>query len=136
MVPQLREHSKIRQALSLADEAQQSLFPKSPPDIDNVDIGARCTFSEQTGGDYYDFVGCATCGPKTFATVIGDVSGHGVSAALLMTSARAYIRALSGRGKTLVEAATEVNRLITKDCAQTGHFMTMFMAICNAEKGL
>ncbi len=134
MVPQLREHSRIRQALSLADEAQQSLFPKSPPDIDNVDIGARCTFSEQTGGDYYDFVGCATCGPKTFATVIGDVSGHGVSAALLMTSARAYIRALSGRGKTLVEAATEVNRLITKDCAQTGHFMTMFMAICNAEK--
>ena len=134
MVPQLREHSKIRQALSLADEAQQSLFPKAPPEVDGVDIGARCTFSEQTGGDYYDFVGCATCGPNTFATVIGDVSGHGVSAALLMTSARAYMRALSGRGKTLVEAATEVNRLITKDCAQTGHFMTMFMAVCNAQE--
>ncbi|NDV24889.1 SpoIIE family protein phosphatase [Desulfovibrio sp. JC022] len=134
MVPQLREHSKIRQALSLADEAQQSLFPQSPPDIDGVEIGARCTFSEQTGGDYYDFVGCATCGPQTFSTAIGDVSGHGVSAALLMTSARAYMRALSGRGKSLVDSASEVNRLITKDCAQTGHFMTMFVAICNAQE--
>ena len=133
MVPQLREHSKIRQALSLADEAQQSLFPQAPPDIKGVEIGARCTFSEQTGGDYYDFVGCATCGPDTFATAIGDVSGHGVSAALLMTSARAYMRALSGRGRTLVEAAMELNRLVTKDCAQTGHFMTMFMAVCNAQ---
>lgn len=132
-VPQLREHSKIRQALSLADEAQQSLFPQAPPKVEGIEIGARCTFSEQTGGDYYDFVGCSTCGPNTFATAIGDVSGHGVSAALLMTSARAYMRALSGRGRTLVEAAMEVNRLITKDCAQTGHFMTMFMAICNAE---
>ncbi|TIH12457.1 HAMP domain-containing protein [Marinifilum sp. JC120] len=134
MVPQLREHSKIRQALSLADEAQQSLFPQSPPDIEGVEIGARCTFSEQTGGDYYDFVSCATCGPRTFATAIGDVSGHGVSAALLMTSARAYMRALSGRGKSLVDSTTAVNRLITKDCAQTGHFMTMFVAICNAEE--
>lgn len=134
MVPQLREHSKIRQALSLADEAQQSLFPQSPPEVAGVDIGARCTFSEQTGGDYYDFVGCATCGPNTFATAIGDVSGHGVSAALLMTSARAYMRALSGRGRSLVESAMEVNRLVTKDCAQTGHFMTMFVGICNAEQ--
>lgn len=133
MVPQLREHSKIRQALTLADEAQKSLFPQSPPKVEGVDIGARCTFSEQTGGDYYDFVGCATCGPRTFASAIGDVSGHGISAALLMTSARAYLRALSGRGKTLVESATDLNRLITKDCAQTGHFMTMFMCICNAE---
>lgn len=133
MVPQLREHSKIRQALSLADEAQRSLFPQAPPEIESIDIGARCIFSEQTGGDYYDFVGCATCGPNTFATAIGDVSGHGISAALLMTSARAYIRALSGRGRTLVEAAMDINRLITKDCAQTGHFMTMFMAICNAQ---
>ncbi|WP_319778063.1 SpoIIE family protein phosphatase [Maridesulfovibrio sp.] len=134
MVPQLREHSRIRQALDLADEAQQSLFPKAPPEIEGVEIGARYTFSEQTGGDYYDFTGCATCGPKSFATAIGDVSGHGVSAALLMTSARAYLRALSGQGRTLVESVTDVNRLITKDCAQTGHFMTMFMAICNAEQ--
>ncbi|HAS89691.1 MAG TPA: serine/threonine protein phosphatase [Desulfovibrio sp.] len=134
MVPQLREHSKIRQALSLADEAQQSLFPQSPPEVEGVNIGARCTFSEQTGGDYYDFVGCATCGTKTFATAIGDVSGHGVSAALLMTSARAYMRALSGRGRSLVESAMEVNRLVSKDCAQTGHFMTMFVAICNTEQ--
>ncbi|NDV27562.1 SpoIIE family protein phosphatase [Desulfovibrio sp. JC010] len=134
MVPQLREHSQIRQALSLADEAQQSLFPQASPVVEGVEIGARCTFSEKTGGDYYDFLGCSTCGPNTFATAIGDVSGHGISAALLMTSARAYMRALSGRGKTLVEAAVELNRLVTKDCAQTGHFMTMFMAVCNAEK--
>ncbi len=134
MVPQLREHSSTKQALSLADEAQKNLFPKNPPDVEGVELGARCTFSEKTGGDYYDFVGCKTCGPKTFAMAIGDVSGHGVSAALLMTSARAYIRALTGHGKPLVEAIGNVNRLVTKDCMQTGHFMTMFTAICNTEK--
>jgi sigma-B regulation protein RsbU (phosphoserine phosphatase) len=133
MVPQLREHSRIRQALSLADEAQQSLFPQSTPEVEGVDIGARCTFSEKTGGDYYDFLGCSTCGPRTFAMAVGDVSGHGVSAALLMTSARAYMRAFSGRGKSLVETTMEVNRMITNDCAQTGHFMTMFAGICNSE---
>ena len=133
MVPQLHEHSRIRQALSLADEAQRSLFPQATPEIEGTDIGARCIFSEKTGGDYYDFLGCATCGPEIFATAIGDVSGHGINAALLMTSARAYIRALSGRGRNLVEAVMDINRLITKDCAQTGHFMTMFMAICNMQ---
>lgn len=131
MVPQLREHSAIQQALSLADEAQQSLFPKSPPQIAGVEIGARCTFSEKTGGDYYDFADSTTCGPGKFATVIGDVSGHGISAALLMTSARAYIRALTGKGKLLVDSICNVNRLVTKDCMQTGHFMTIFTAICD-----
>ncbi|WP_415719511.1 SpoIIE family protein phosphatase [Maridesulfovibrio sp.] len=134
MVPQLHEHAKIRQALSLADEAQRSLFPQAPLEIEGADIGARCIFSEKTGGDYYDFIGCANCGPDTFAIAIGDVSGHGINAALLMTSARAYIRALSGRGRTLVETAKDVNRLITMDCSQTGHFMTMFMATCNVQE--
>ncbi|WP_432734820.1 SpoIIE family protein phosphatase [Maridesulfovibrio sp. FT414] len=134
MVPQLREHSATQQALSLADEAQQSLFPQGPPVVDGADIGARCVFSEKTGGDYYDFLGCRTCGPKTFAASIGDVSGHGISAALLMTSARAYIRALTGQGIALVDIISRVNRLITKDCSKTGHFMTAFTFICSIEE--
>lgn len=133
MVPQLREHSATQQALSLADEAQQSLFPQGPPEIAGAEIGARCTFSEKTGGDYYDFVDCSPCGAGQFSTAIGDVSGHGVSAALLMTSARAYIRALTGQGLPLMEVVGRANRLITGDCAKTGHFMTAFTAICNME---
>ncbi|CCO22608.1 SpoIIE family protein phosphatase [Maridesulfovibrio hydrothermalis] len=132
MVPQLREHSSIQQALSLADEAQQSLFPQEVPSLVGTDIGARCVFSEKTGGDYYDFIGCKACGPDVFAAAIGDVSGHGISAALLMTSARAYIRALTGQGKPLVEVISKVNRLVTNDCAKTGHFMTLTTIICDA----
>ncbi|WP_027723328.1 SpoIIE family protein phosphatase [Maridesulfovibrio zosterae] len=131
MVPQLREHSATKQALILADEAQKSLFPQATPKIDGVDIGARCTFSEKTGGDYYDFIGCKTCGPSVFATAIGDVSGHGITAALLMTSARAYTRAYTGQGNSLVWSVKNINRLVTKDCMQTGHFMTMFTATCD-----
>ncbi|MBI9113008.1 SpoIIE family protein phosphatase [Maridesulfovibrio ferrireducens] len=134
MVPQLREHSSILQALSLADEAQQNLLPKSTPKFSGAEIGAKCVFSEKTGGDYFDFIDCATCGNDIFATAIGDVSGHGVSAALLMTSARAYIRALTGQGRPLVEVVSKVNTLITEDCAQTGHFMTLFTAICDTKK--
>ncbi|WP_291328089.1 SpoIIE family protein phosphatase [Desulfovibrio sp. UCD-KL4C] len=134
MVPQLRERSSILQALSLADEAQQNLLPKSTPQVSGAEIGAKCVFSEKTGGDYYDFIGCATCGKDIFATAIGDVSGHGVSAALLMTSARAYIRALTGQGRPLVEIVSKVNSLVTEDCAQTGHFMTLFTATCDTKK--
>lgn len=134
MVPQLRERASILQALSLADEAQQSLLPKSTPQVSGAEIGAKCIFSEKTGGDYYDFIGCATCGEDIFATVIGDVSGHGISAALLMTSARAYIRALTGQGRPLIEIVSKVNSLVTADCAQTGHFMTLFATICDTKK--
>ena len=134
MVPQLRERSAILQALSLADEAQQNLLPKSTPQVSGAEIGAKCVFSEKTGGDYYDFIGCATCGEDIFATAIGDVSGHGISAALLMTSARAYIRALTGQGRPLVEIVSKVNSLVTADCAQTGHFMTLFTSICDTKK--
>ncbi len=133
MVPQLREHSSILQALSLADEAQQSLLPKTTPEVSGAEIGAKCVFSEKTGGDYFDFIGCQTCGKDVFATAIGDVSGHGISAALLMTSARAYIRALTGKGHPLVEVVSKVNALVTEDCAQTGHFMTLFTAICDTK---
>ncbi|WP_320171137.1 SpoIIE family protein phosphatase [Maridesulfovibrio sp.] len=135
MVPQLKEHSITQQALSLADEAQQSLFPQGPPTVNGADIGARCTFSEKTGGDYYDFLSCAQCdGTDRFGAAIGDVSGHGVSAALLMTSARAYIRALTGQHLSLVEVFERVNRLVTTDCAKTGHFMTAFTVICDTKE--
>lgn len=134
MVPQLRERASILQALSLADEAQKNLFPEDPPQMEKVDVGARCVFSEKTGGDYYDFVGCSSCGENVFAAAIGDVSGHGVPAALLMTSARAYIRALTGYGRPLVEVVGKVNRLVTHDCMNTGHFITMLTAICDTEK--
>lgn len=132
MVPQLKERSSILQALSLADEAQKNFFPARLTEFENVDMAASCIFSEKTGGDYFDFVGSSICGKNRFATSIGDVSGHGIAAALLMTTARAYIRALSGPNK-LIDIITKTNRLLAKDCASSSNFITMMTVVCDID---
>jgi sigma-B regulation protein RsbU (phosphoserine phosphatase) len=62
---------------------------------------------------------------------IGDVSGHGIGPALLMASARGALRAMSLGRPALAERAARLNRLVAEDAADSGHFMTLFMAEVN-----
>ncbi|WP_027179593.1 SpoIIE family protein phosphatase [Maridesulfovibrio bastinii] len=133
MVPQLKERAAILQALSLADEAQKNFLPDKMPELERADIAASCVFSEKTGGDYYDLVDSSICGKDKFAMSIGDVSGHGIAAALLMTTAGAYLRALTG-SYNLVEIVKKTNRLLSRDCAKSSNFITMMTAVCNLDK--
>jgi sigma-B regulation protein RsbU (phosphoserine phosphatase) len=90
--PRLRENYQLRQALALAMEVQQRLLPQSQPDVNNLDIYGKSIYCDETGGDYYDFIfGSEANGKGTFV-VVGDVTGHGLPAALLMASARAFLR--------------------------------------------
>jgi PAS domain S-box-containing protein len=78
--------------LRLAREVQQKFFPDGPPRLEGFDIGGASYPAEATGGDYFDYVPLPD-GSLTIA--IGDVSGHGFAAALLMAEVRAYLRALA-----------------------------------------
>ena len=63
---------------------------------------------------------------KKISVVVGDVCGHGLPSALLMTTARALIRQRSALGGTIAEIVSDVNRQLVLDVAESGSFMTLF----------
>lgn len=128
MVPKMEEHLDMRRSLGLAQEVQQSLLPEETPQIPGFDIAAFSLYCEQTGGDYYDYLRVNDPQHPGFAAVIGDVSGHGVSAALLMATTRALIRIRTAQSGYPDQVITDVNRQLSQDTANTGQFVTLFYA--------
>lgn len=132
MVPQLEASMHMRDSLHLAQEVQQNLLPHRAPDVPGFDIYGVSLYCDETGGDYFDFMPLPALGPSTVAVMIGDVAGHGIAAALLMTTARALLRAREPRPGHLAERVGEVNRHLCRD-AHAGRFMTLFLAILDAD---
>lgn len=128
MTAQLKERMQMKAAMSLAMEVQQHLLPRGMPEVPGLDITARSIYCDETGGDFYDFIESPSGGNSALAMVVGDGSGHGVSAALLMASARAALRARAAQPGTAAEVISAVNRLVGSDTSETGHFMTLFYA--------
>ena len=126
IVPKIDEHMRMRRALGLAQEVQQSLLPQSDPSLPGFDIAGTSIYCEETGGDYYDFIETYRDGQAGLDVVVGDVSGHGVSSALLMATARALIMLRASMPGTAASIITDVNRQLSLDTAQTGNFMTFF----------
>jgi sigma-B regulation protein RsbU (phosphoserine phosphatase) len=126
MVPQLQDRMEIRKALDVAREIQNRLLPRKLPDIPGYDRAARSVSCDETGGDYYDFFPCSTAGCHRMGIVVGDVTGHGIGAALLMATARALIRSQAERSASLSQRIQTVNRMLTADVGDSGHFMTVF----------
>jgi predicted ATPase/serine phosphatase RsbU (regulator of sigma subunit)/tRNA A-37 threonylcarbamoyl transferase component Bud32 len=113
-------------ALNLAQEVQQNLLPQRPPQLETIDVAGRSLYCDETGGDYYDYIELQN---GSLGIVVGDVSGHGISAALLMASVRAYLRARSTLSSAAGDIITGVNRLMSVDTAETGQFMTLFYLV-------
>jgi serine phosphatase RsbU (regulator of sigma subunit) len=82
----------LRQTLELADKIQKNMLPRRNPHVENFKIAGRSVYCSETGGDYFDFLKTENGFPEPFSVLVGDVTGHGVEAALLMTTARALIR--------------------------------------------
>jgi sigma-B regulation protein RsbU (phosphoserine phosphatase) len=66
--------------------------------------------------------------------VVGDISGHGVDSALLMTTARAFLRMRASQPGTISEIITAMNRHLTRDVLESGRFMTLFYLTIDPEK--
>jgi sigma-B regulation protein RsbU (phosphoserine phosphatase) len=125
MVPQLEDRMRMRKSLEVAQEVQQNLLPEETPKLSGFDIAARSIYCDETGGDYFDFIPCGG-NSEGLGIAIGDVTGHGVAAALLMATVRAHIRSLSNNHDDLAERITRVNSLIAADIRQTGNFVSLF----------
>jgi predicted ATPase/serine phosphatase RsbU (regulator of sigma subunit)/tRNA A-37 threonylcarbamoyl transferase component Bud32 len=113
-------------ALNLAQEVQQNLLPQRLPRLASIDVAGRSLYCDETGGDYFDFLELSE---NRLGVVVGDVTGHGVAAALLMASVRGFLRARATQSESAAEIIAGVNRLTAVDTAETGQFMTLFYLV-------
>jgi sigma-B regulation protein RsbU (phosphoserine phosphatase) len=129
MVQQLKERMEMKEAMNLAMEVQQNLLPKKMPQIKGLEIAARSIYCDETGGDLYDFLEVDDGNGGRIGIAVGDVSGHGIPAALLMATVRAFLKSRVSQPGSPAEIIYDVNRLITHDTGDTGQFMTLFYAV-------
>jgi serine phosphatase RsbU (regulator of sigma subunit) len=122
-----RQLKNFKSSLAQASKIQQKLMPKSDPRVDGFDIAGRSIWCDETGGDYYDFLYPAANGKKRIAIVVGDVTDHGISSALLMTTARAFLRERVHTPPSECAAIiSDVNKRLVRDVEELNLFMTMF----------
>ncbi len=124
------EKQKLEDDLVIAKEIQQGLLPKKLPQIPRLDVAAINISSKHVGGDYYDVI---SIGSNKFVLAIGDVSGKGTPASLLMANLQATIRALVPLDLPLSELTGRVNDLLC-DNTSSGRFITFFWAMIDTDK--
>ena len=135
MIPALEENVHLKSSLQLASEVQRNLFPKETPQPFSYDIAGASYYCAETGGDYFDFLSCVPGSASRIHMAVGDVVGHGVPAALLMATARAYLRSCSKFDFSLAQITYEANELVVCDTYGTGQFMTLFLASLDTLSG-
>jgi sigma-B regulation protein RsbU (phosphoserine phosphatase) len=107
---EVAEREKQKRELEIAHEVQNRLFPQSYPPMPGLDYAGACRPAMGVGGDYYDFIPLS----KTqLGIAIGDVSGKGIPAALLMATLRAFLRGQTTQPQPdLTLVMTNLNRLV------------------------
>jgi sigma-B regulation protein RsbU (phosphoserine phosphatase) len=130
----LKERYELRRSLDLAREVQQNLLPRDNPAVKGLDIAGKSIYCDETGGDYFDFLESENPDGNKFAVVIGDVSEHGIPSALLMATARAFIRQRSAMAGSIARVVSDVNRQLTRDVEETGRFMTLFYLLVDVSR--
>jgi len=115
-----------KKALALAAEVQKSLLPQIGVHVPGLDVAGKNVSCDEIGGDYFDFLDQKDYPNAPLSIVVGDIAGHGVDAALLMTTARAFLRMRASQSGNISEIITEMNRHLTSDVLDTGRFMTLF----------
>ena len=112
-----RQRERMDQELKIASQIQRKLLPRAVPAIPGLELYGWMYAAKDVGGDYYDFV-LAPAGQSLFFCV-GDVSGKGVPAGLVMASARSTLRSLVERGtRSTQEIVLALNRLLCADLDQ------------------
>lgn len=134
MIPTLRDHVRVSQSLALATEVQQRLLPGNAPNVRGLEAAGRSVACDAVGGDYYDFLHVESLGDGELSLAVGDVTGHGIPAALLMTTARAMLRAKDSAG-SLGGRLAAVNTQLARDTGGA-RFMTLCWMQIDRPKGV
>lgn len=122
-----RKQTQLAEELARAAVVQSELLPVENPPLPGFEVGARCLPAREVGGDFYDWQHLPN---GVLSLTVGDVMGKGMSAALLMATVRAVIRAMvsqHGPADAVQHTATSLD----SDLARSGSFVTLFHAQLN-----
>jgi sigma-B regulation protein RsbU (phosphoserine phosphatase) len=129
LIEEENKRRRLENEISIAREVQNQLFPSTLPSVPGVEIEAICKAARSVSGDYYDFIQLS---PTHIAIAIADISGKGISAALLMASLQAALRSqMLYEGSEHLNMAELVSRLNKHLVRNTGddRFATFFIAV-------
>jgi serine phosphatase RsbU (regulator of sigma subunit)/pSer/pThr/pTyr-binding forkhead associated (FHA) protein len=125
------EKRRMEEELKVASEIQMRLQPVSPPKLDGWDMTAVSFPCREIGGDYYDYI------PRRdgkMALAVGDVSGKGTGAALLMSSVHAAVRAQTQARTSISEIMGEINSYIYEN-SPSSKYLTLFYSVLDPLTG-
>ncbi|GAB4543949.1 MAG: PP2C family protein-serine/threonine phosphatase [Pleurocapsa sp.] len=133
---ELRSKERQDRELEIASEIQLRLLPSKCPQIEGLEIAARCQTASRVGGDYYDFIPTnydrlgnqetETASQVPWSIVIGDVMGKGVPAGLIMTMTRGMLRAEVLNRHSPAQIMRHLNRVMYADLENSHRFVSMF----------
>jgi len=122
---EVAQRERLNREVEIAREVQERLFPQTLPPIAGLEYAGACRPALGVGGDYYDFL--ALPGGQ-LGIAIGDVSGKGIAAALMMASLQASLRGEATRGpENLAALVSNVNRLVY-EASSSNRYATFFYA--------
>lgn len=125
------QQERLERELQLASEIQQRFQPAAPPQVPGYELQGISFPCYEIGGDYYDFIRRED---GRLVIALGDVSGKGTAAALLMSSLHAAVHAQSGSHETLVDTIAAVNKYLA-DNIPPNRFVTLFYAELDPQSG-
>lgn len=111
--------------LELASSIQKKMLPSAAPEIAEYSIAGRNVTAQEVGGDYYDYI---PLNPHLWAFCLGDISGKGLPASLLMTNLQAILRGQTFHLSTPAEILKNANRQLYQSTSSE-KFATLFLAI-------
>ena len=129
LIAEQKQLQKLENEIFIAREVQDQLFPRNLPHVEGIEIEAICKAARSVSGDYYDFIQLT---PTQIAIAIADISGKGISAALLMASLQAALRSqlLTAGSEHLstAELVARLNKHLVRNTADD-RFATFLVAI-------
>jgi sigma-B regulation protein RsbU (phosphoserine phosphatase) len=126
-----RTRQLMARDLEQAAEIQQRFLPAVAPSVRGLDVAGHNAPCRTVGGDYYDFF---PYGSSRIAMVLGDVSGKGMPASLLMMGLQARVQVLIEEPKSLADVMTRLNRITSANCP-SNRFITLFFCILDGDTG-
>lgn len=122
----------IRKELDIATRIQTGILPKDFPEREEFEVYAKMITAQEVGGDLYDFF---MIDKYRVGVIIGDVSGKGVAAAMLMAVCKTLLQASALKGITTDNTLTEVNKVLV-DNSPANMFVTVFFGILDTRSGV
>ncbi len=121
---------RLQEEMRLAYEIQLDLLPKSQPVLSSYQIAGKSIPAKDVGGDYFDFI---PRNDSTLAFCLGDISGKGIPAALLMSNLQATLRGQTLMGKGCKDCVSFANEILFHNTAPN-KFATLFYGIIDSSK--